>query len=172
MGLSPDGKSLLLTAVLGNRSRIIVCDVSQPHQPKKLVQLTPIPIPGYGPPNIVSSRVAGNRLYAFDSRGIIVIFNFDRNLGDLRERGWYIVPNFTYGFKFNFEFSPDGQWLYVADPLNDLIAVLDPAKLISGKDVIATTMRAPYYPYILAVSPAPPPVKALAHGAATMKRSN
>ena len=164
--LAPDGKTLLLSSFYGNRWHIEIVDISKPTVPKRLAELIPVAIPGYGFPLVTSYQVVGNQLYGFDPRGVITVFNFNRLTGDFRERGWYIYPgintylNSATQYAPNFAFSPDGQWLYVADPVNDLIAVLDPTKLISGKDVVLTTIRAPYYPYRLAVSPVAPPSKA------------
>ncbi len=162
LSIAPDGKSLLLSSFYGSRWRIEVVDISQPIMPKRVVELVPIPVPGHGFPAVTSYQVVGDKLYAFDPTGIIVVFNFNRATGDFRELGWYIYPigdeyNSVIQFAPNFAFSADGAWLYVADGVNDLIAVLDPAKLPSGKDALVTTIRSPYYPYALAVSPVPPP---------------
>lgn len=170
LSLAPDGKSLLLSSFYGSRWRIEVVDISKPMAPKRVVELVPAPVPGHGLPAVTGYQVVGDKLYAFDPTGVIVVFNFNRSTGDFRQRGWYFYPigdeyNSVIQFAPNFAFSADGAWLYVADGLNDLIAVLDPAKLVSGGDAVFTTIRAPYYPFELAVSPVPPPSRraTLAH---------
>lgn len=157
ISITPDGKSMLMTTNSGNKSKVEVLDISQPMAPKPIAQLSPAPISGYPKPNIQNYYVVGDQLYAFDASGVIYIFNFRKANADYRLRGWYIYPNLLHGFDFNVAFSPDGAWLYVADPVNDLISVLDPTKLLSGKDAVVTNLRAPYYPKTLAVSPTPPP---------------
>ncbi len=169
--IAPDGKTLLLSSFYSSRWHIEIIDISKPTVPRRIAELTPTPVPGHGFPVVTNYQVVGAQLYAFDPSGIIVVFNFNRNTGDFRERGWYVYPaintylNSATQFAPNFAFSPDGQWLYVADPINDLIAVLDPAKLIGGTDAVFTTIRAPYYPYRLAVSPvvAPSRLATVAH---------
>ena len=160
--ITPDGQYLLLSSTYGSRTRIEVIDISKRTMPNRLVELVPVPVPGHGFPVVTNYQVVGDRLYAFDPNGIIVIFRFQPQTGDFRKLGWYICPINTYlssatQFAPNFGFSPDGRWLYASDPVNDLIAVLDPAKLAGGKDAVVTTIRASYGPFRLAVSPVPPP---------------
>ncbi len=164
--LAPDGKSLILSTFYGNRWRIVVVDISKPTVPKRIAELVPVPVPGHGFPAVTNYQVVGDRLYAFDPTGIIVVFNFDRSTGDLRQRGWYLYPiaseyNSVTQSAPNFAFSSDGAWLYAADSVNDQVTVLDPAKVSSGKDAVVTTIRAPAYPYLLAVSPVAPPTRPL-----------
>ena len=152
--ITPDGKSLLLMTNRNNRARIKIFDISNPTRPKPVFEITPIPIPGHGFPNISNYQVVGDQLYAFDSSGIVVVFNFRRETGDFRERGWSILP-----IRSSFAFSADGAWLFVTDPNNDLVAVLDAGKLTTGKNLLLTNLRAPYSPGAIAVSPVPPPMK-------------
>ena len=157
ISVTPDGKSLLLMTYRSNRARIKIFDLSNPTQPKRVSEITPIPIPRRGFPYVSNYQVVGDHLYALDSSGVVVVFNFRRDIGDFRERGWSIIPNVN--FANNFAFSPDGAWLYVTDSVNDLVAVLDTSKLTTGKNVLVTNVRAPYYPIAIDVSPVPPPRK-------------
>ncbi len=166
--IAPDGKTLLLSSYYGSRYRIEVIDISKPTMPKRRTELVPVAVPGHGFPVVTNYQVAGNTLYAFDPTGIIVVFNFRRDTGDFRQRGWSLYPiyssiNSETSFAGNFGLSPDGAWLYVADPSNDMIAVLNAGKVAAGVNSVFTTIRAPYYPYRLAVSPVPPPSRAIAH---------
>lgn len=174
--MTPDGKSLLLSSFYGSRYRIEVIDISKPIAPKRLTELVPVPVPTRGFPVVTNYQVVGNKLYAFDPSGVIVIFNFRPDIGDFRQVGWNIYPisssiNTETKFAGNFGLSVDGAWLYVADPTNDLIAVLAANKLSSGLNSVVTTIRAPYYPYRLAVSPVAPPSKAVVRRARPARRT-
>jgi hypothetical protein len=156
ISVTPDSKYLLLQNYWNSRGRIKVFDVSTPTKPKRLIEITPIPISGRGFPYITAYRVAGEQLYAFDPTGLVMVYNFRPSAGDFRERGYAIVPNLT--FQSNFGFSVDGAYLYVADAENEQVVVLDTAKLKTGKDVLLTNLRAPYYPFAVDVSRAAPSV--------------
>ena len=156
--VTPDGKSLLLANSKANRTRIRVFDISNPISPKAIAEITPIPIPRRGFPYVVNYQVIGNKLYAIDLNGAAVVFNFDRTKGDFRERG-YVASNSTQGYSA-FAFSADGSYLYLADFYNDLVLVGDTSKLETNSDLKVTNIRSPYTPYLLAVSPVPPPMKA------------
>ena len=157
IGISPDGKSMLLAAFYGNRTRIRVFDLSSPTNPRNVVVITPTPIPRRGFPQVDNYQVIGDRLYAIDLYGAIVEFNFDRAKGDFRELGYLSSDqqqNYTsYGF------SADGSYMYVVDYFGDLVSVLDTSKLISGKNPTLTNIRSPYTPYSFDVSPVAPPTK-------------
>ncbi len=173
--ITPDGKSLLLSSFYGNRYHIEVIDISTPIAPKHLAELVPVPVPGRGFPVVTNYQVVGNTLYAFDPTGIIVVFNYRRDIGDFRQRGWSIYPitssiNSETSFAGNFGVSVDGAWLYVADPSNDMIAVLDASKVSVSASPLVTAIRAPYSPYRLAVSPVPPPSNAVLHQAPPVRR--
>lgn len=155
VSVTPDGKSLLLMSYKGNRARIKVFDLSNPMYPKPLAELAPVPVPGHGFPNVANYQVVGNQLYAIDSSGIIVVFNFNKTTGDFRERGYYVVDTTTPLYAF--AFSADGSNLYLADDLTDQIRVLATDKLVTGKDAEVTGLRAPYGPLTLGVSPVAPP---------------
>src|SRR5262249_46572912 len=90
LSVTPDGKSLLLMSYRGNRARVKVFDISNPMHPKPWTELTPVPVPGHGFPYVANYQVVGNKLYAIDLQGIIVVFNYDRMAGDFRERGYYL----------------------------------------------------------------------------------
>jgi hypothetical protein len=173
--ITPDGKSLLLSSFYGNRYRIEVIDISTPTAPKHLAELVPVPVPGHGSPVVTNYQVVGTTLYAFDPTGVIVVFNFRRDTGDFRQRGWSVYPinssiNSETKFAANFGVSADGAFLYVADPNNDMIAVLDASKVSVSANSVVTAIRAPYYPYRLAVSPVPPPSNAILHHAPQARR--
>jgi IPT/TIG domain len=159
IGIAPDGKSMLLSAFYGNRTRIKVFDISNPTNPKPVLTITPIPIPRWGFPQVVNYQVIGNKLYAIDLNGAVVVFNFDRTKGDFRERG-YVASDSKQGYS-SYVFSPDGSYMYVADYFGDLVLVLDTSKLIGGKDPELTNVRSPYTPYLIDVSPVALPQKAV-----------
>jgi hypothetical protein len=159
LSVTPDGKSLLLMNYKGNRARIKVLDISNPMHPKSLAELTPVPVPSHGFPYVANYQVVGNRLYAFDSNGIVVVFNFNRTTGDFRQRSYYVVNTATP--LFGFAFSADGSNLYLADDYNDQILVFATDKLVPGQDAEITALRSPYGPDAIGVSPVPPPFRAL-----------
>ncbi len=144
LSVTPDGKFLLLMSYKGNRAGIKVFDISNPTHPRSLAELTPVPVPGRGFPYVANYQVVGNKLYAIDTNGVIVVFNFDRAAGDFRERGYYLLDPSSRVVAF--AFSADGSNLYLADNLNDRVLVLATDKLASGKDAEVTTLRAPYGP--------------------------
>lgn len=156
--VAPDGKSLLLSSFHGNRTHIRVFDISNPTSPKSLLELTPIPIPRRGAPYVNNYQVLGNKLYAIDLTGAVVVFNFDRTKGDFRERGW-VASESTENFSA-FGFSADGVYLYLSDYFSDLVFVADTNKLALGGDPTVTNIRSPYTPSFVTVSPVPPPAKA------------
>jgi len=159
LSLTADGKSLLLMSYKGDRARIKVFDISNPMHPKPLAELTPIPVPRRGFPNVANYQVVGNQLYGIDTNGIIVVFNFNRATGDFRERGYYVVDTATPLFAY--AFSADGSNLYLGDDYNDRVLVLTTDKLASGKDAEVTKLRSPYGPIALGVSPVPRPMRLL-----------
>lgn len=156
--VTPDGKSLLLANTKGNRTRIKVFDISDPISPKSLAELTPVPISRRGFPLVYNYQVIGTKLYAIDLSGIVVVFNFDRSKGDLRERG-YVASSSPENYSA-FAFSADGKYFYATDYFSDYVLVADTASLEKGGDPTITNIRSPYTPYLLAVSPVPPPMKA------------
>ncbi len=164
--VSLDNKSLLLAVTIGAQTRIRVFDISDPIQPKRVGDLKPVPVPGHGLPRVFNYQVVGTTLYGIDISGIVVVFNFDLQKGDFRQRGYSVFqkPGAFYG---GFAFSADGAYMYVTDLLNNQVSVLDTSKLSMGKNVLLTNIRAPYYPYGISVSPVPPPAKA-----ATMRSSH
>ena len=87
------------------------------------------------------------------------MFNFDRQKGDFRQRGYSVFqkPGSLYG---GFALSADCAYLYVTDLLNNQVSVLETSKLSIGKNILLTNIRAPYYPYGVSVSPVPSPSKA------------
>ena len=157
LSVAPDGKSLLLMSYKGNRARIKVFDISNPMHPKPWAELTPVPVAGRGFPYVANYQVIGDRLYAIDTSGIIVVFNFNRAAGDFRERGYYVLDRPVTTFAF----SADGSNLYLADRVNDQILVYATDKLVTGKDAEVTSLRSPYGPTALGVSPVPPPTRLL-----------
>ncbi len=159
VSVSPDGQSLLLASYRGDRARVKVINISDPIRPKPFAELTPVPVPGRGFPYVFNYQVVGNKLYAIDTSGIVVVFNFDKQKGDFRERG-YSVSGSSSSYYGGFSFSPDGLYMYVSDTENDQVLVLDVSRLSIGKGVLLTSVRAPYLPYTMAVSPVPPPIKA------------
>ena len=154
--VTPDSKSLLLATYSGYRAGIRVFNLSNPTHPKRVTDLTPIPVPGRGFPYVFNYQVVEGQLYAIDSSGIAVVFNFDSQKGDFRERGYSIFQgsNAYYG---GLAFSPDGLYMYGTDYLHDQVSVFDTSKLAVGKSSLITNIRAPYYPYGITVSPAAPP---------------
>ncbi len=156
--VTQDGKSLLLMSYRGNRARVRVFDISKPMQPRPLAELAPVPVPGHGFPYVANYQVVGNKLYAIDLNGIIVVFNFDRTAGDFRERGYYLLdPSSTVTA---FAFSADGSNLYLSDYVNDQVLVFATEKLASGKDAEVTALRSPWGPDVIGVSPVPPAFRA------------
>ena len=159
IGISPDGKSLLLSNNRGNRTSIRVFDISNPISPKPLTEITPLPISGLGFPFMNNYQVIGSKLYAIDLNGAIVVFNFDRSKGDFRERGYaFGGPNKNSGYS-NYAFSADGAYIYVVDYFQDLVLVVDVSKVTGGQDPRITNIRSPYAPYVIDVSPVAPPAK-------------
>ena len=158
IGISPDGKLMALASKRGPRYTIKVFDLSNPLQPKRLTELVPLPISGRGFPYVVNYQIAADKLYATDLAGAVVIFNFNWNKGDFRQRGYYVAPskNWWGGFRV----SPDGAYFYATDYINDQILVFDANKLSYGRDALLTAIRAPYYPYTIDVSPTVPPRQA------------
>ncbi len=159
---APDGKSLLLASNRGNRTRIKVFDISNPTSPKSLAEITPLPIPQRGFPNVANYQVIGSKLYGIDLTGAAVVFNFDRTHGDFRELG-YVASDSPAQFS-SFAFSADGAYLYLSAGFSDYIFVADTQKLALGndQDPTVTNLRSPYTPQFVAVSPVPPPSKAAA----------
>ncbi len=157
IGISPDGKSMLLAAFYGNRTRIRIFDIANPTNPKPVTVITPIPISRWGFPQVVNYQVIGNKLYAIDLYGAVVVFNFDRAKGDFRERG-YVASDHQENYT-SYVFSPDGTYMYVVDYFGDAVLVLDTSKLTTGKDPELTNIRSPYTPYSIDVSPVAPPTK-------------
>jgi DNA-binding beta-propeller fold protein YncE len=157
ISISPDGKWLMMPTTLANRPRIKVFDIASRTRPKPFGLITPVPVPGHGFPQLNQLYVLGNKLYAIDLNGIVVVFNFSPEKGDFREMG-YFVSDLRFG---GAAFSSDGAYLYVTDPAHDQVSVLKTALLASGKDALFTNLRAPYFPGRLAVSPAPPPGKSV-----------
>ncbi len=155
IGISPDGKFMLLPGFRGSRTTVQVFGLSNPIQPKRLFELVPVPIPNRGFPYLVYYQVAGGRLYATDTVGTVVVFNFDWQKNDFREAGYYI--NQSGDFWGGFKVSPDGAYFYATDYINDQVLVFDAAKLSYGRDALLTAIRAPYYPYTIDVSPSTPP---------------
>ena len=160
IGLSPDGRFMLLAGSQGTQPAIQVLSLSNPTQPKPLYAIVANPIPGYGVPYLTNYQVAGDRLYATSSFYLsppVVEFNFkgdSRDLGGFRELGYYLNP--TNQFLAGFVVSPDGAYLYLTDFVNDQVLVWDTSKLTLGKDPLLTAIRAPYYPYTIDVSPVAP----------------
>ena len=161
--IAPDGKSLLLMSYKGNRARVKIFDLYDPMHPRAMLELTPIPVGGRGFPYVANYQVVGDQLYAIDSSGIVVVFNFNRSTGDFRERGYYVLD--PASVISGFTFSADGAYLYLSNNLSDQISVMDTSKLVTGKGALVTTLRAPYAPEAMAVSPVPPPSRqaTLAH---------
>jgi len=161
---SNNNKSLLLSAFYGNRTRIKVFDISTPTNPRLVTTITPLPISRWGFPQVNNYQVIGNKLYALDFNGAVVVFNFDRAKGDFRERGYLSSParqNFS-----SFVFSPDGSILYLTDYYGNSVLAAATNLLTSGKDPELTGIRAPFAPYLIAVSPvAPPPTRPSKPGA-------
>lgn len=158
VSISPDGKSLLLAVSIGAQTRIRVFDISNPIQPRRVGDISPVPVPGHGSPRVFNYQVVGATLYGIDASGIVAVFNFDRQKGDFRQRGYSIFQN-AGSFYGAFAFSADGAYLYVTDLLNNQVSVLDAGKLSTGKDILLTNISDPYYPYGIAASPVPPPGK-------------
>ena len=159
IGIAPDGKSMLLATSLGSRVRIKVFDISNPISPKLLTQITPLPIPNFGFPQVFNYQVIGTKLYAIDLNGAAVVFNFDRSKGDFRQRGYVAGSQSGYS---NFAFSPDGSYIYLTDYYNDAVLVGDVGKLAGG-DPSVTSIRSPYTPYLIDVSPVAPPSRIGVH---------
>ena len=157
IGISPDGKFLLLAASRGPQSTIRVFSLTNPTQPRRVYEIVPIPIPKRGFPYLLNYQVVGNRLYATDLAGTVVVFNFK---DDFRELGYYVSQ--SNDFWGGFTISPDGAYFYATDPINDQVLVFDASRLPYGKDALLTAIRAPYYPYTMDVSPVAPPQKAVA----------
>ncbi len=153
--ISPDGKWLVVPTVIGNRSRLKIFDISSRLVPKPFATLTPVPVPGRGFPQMTQYQVLNNRLYGIDLSGIVVVFNFYPEKGDLREAGYFVSKLPFFGATF----SSDGAYLYVTDSAHDQVSVLNTALLPSGKDALLTNLRASFFPQEIAVSPVPPPGK-------------
>ena len=153
--VSPDGQSLLLMSYKSNRARVKIFSISDPMHPKPVIELTPIPVPGRGFPYVANYQVVGDKLYTMDSSGVIVVFNFNTSTGDFRERGYYVLDPLSVIWGFTFSF--DGAYLYLADGVNDQLLVMDTSKLVAGQAALITTLRSPYAPEAMNVSPVPPP---------------
>ncbi len=158
IGITTDGQSMLLATNRGNRTRIKVFDISNPVSPRGLTEITPLPISRWGFPEVYNYQVVNDKLYGVDSRGAVVVFNFDRTHGNFRERG-YVAAD-SPGDYSGFAFSSDGAYLYLAGYNSDLVLVADTSKLEKRGDPTVTNIRSPYTPYLLAVSPVAPPLKA------------
>jgi len=156
VSISPDGKWLIMPDMVGSRSYLKMFDISSRALPKLIATLAPVPVPGHGFPQMNKYQVVGSKLYGIDLNGIVVVFNFHPEKGDVRELGYY-VSNSPFG---GYAFSIDGAYMYVTDEARDQITVLKSALLASGKDAVLTNLRAPFFPRQLAVSPVPPPANA------------
>ena len=99
--------------------------------------------------------MVGDKLYTMDSSGVIVVFNFNTSTGDYRERGYCVLDSLSV--IWGFTFSVDGAYLYLADGVNDQLLVMDTSKLVAGKGALITTLRSPYAPEAMNVSPVPLP---------------
>jgi hypothetical protein len=166
IGLSPDGRFMLLAGYQGTQPAIKVFSLSSAIQPKLVYTIVPNPVQDEGGayiPYLTNYQVAGDRLYATNSLSYkqpFVVFNFkgdSRDLGGFRELGYYVNPaSKSLG---GFIVSPDGAYMYLTDYLNDQVLVWDTSKLPLGKDPLLTAIRAPYYPYTIDVSPVAPPMR-------------
>ncbi len=158
IGISPDGKLMALAASRRPGTSIKVFDLSNPIQPKRLTELKPVPIPGHGLPYIVNYQIVGEKLYATDLAGIVVVFNFNLQKSDFRQAGYFVYQ--SKDLWGGFRLSPDGAYFYTTDTINDQVLVFDASRLSYGRDALLTAIRAPYYPYAIDVSPAAPPQRA------------
>lgn len=156
--VTPDGLSLLMAGSRGVRTTVRVFDISNPTSPKSVAELVPVPIPRHGFPYVYNYQVIGKKLYAVDLTGAVAVFNFDLSKGDVSERG-YVAADRPQNYSA-FGFSADGSYFYAADYFSDLVLVADTNKLEKGGDPTITNIRSPYTPYLMAVSPVPPPLKA------------
>lgn len=168
--VTPDGKFLLLSDLEGARTSIKVFDISNPISPENIATITPQPIRRQGfssinnYPAIDNYQVIGNKLYAIDLSGTVVVFNFIPDNRDFRERGFAASDQpQTYD---DFAFSADGAYLYLPNFFLDSVLIVDARKLETSANPTLTNIRAPYTPYLLAVNPVPPSGKA-----ATAKKS-
>ena len=111
--------------------------------PKRVVELTPIPVSGHGFPVVTSYQVVGEQLYAFPEPdlGIIVIFNQSGAQAEVSANvaGTSIPSGMEYNSEIQFALHlrflcRRRMALRLPTVVHDLIAVLDPAKLTSGKE--------------------------------------
>jgi len=158
IGLSPDGKLMVLAASRRPGTTIKVFDLSNPIQPKRLAELKPVPIPGHGFPYVVHYQIVGEKLYATDLAGTVVVFNFNRQKSDFRQAGYFVSQSKDVWGAF--ALSPDGSYFYATDTINDQVLVFDASRLSYGRDALVTAVRAPYYPYAIDVSSTAPPQRA------------
>ena len=156
IGITPDGKSLLLSNLRGNKTSIKLFDISNPLSPKPLTEITPIPISGRGFPFVNNYQVLGDKLYAIDLNGAVVVFNFDRSKGDFRQRGYVSAPYSNPSFS-GYAFSADGSYIYIVDYFGDSILAGDVSKLLTGGEASVTSIRSPFVPNLIDVSPVAPP---------------
>ena len=136
--VSPDGRSLLLQAVLRQRHRLRHHGLRHRHQSQESCaagnHYRECPRRGLRR-TCTTFQVVGNRLFALDiNSGSVLAFNFDVAHSNFSQLAIYRLPS-DYS-TYNLAVSPDGALIYL--PINnpDMITVLDAN--LSGRRPAAT----------------------------------
>lgn len=151
--LSPDGKYLLLQGfyqgTLG--TQILVFDLSKnPKNPTLLASLKGT-VANHASPLVLSTfQVAGNRLFAFDSKtNSVLTFTFDPVHMNFAQLG-------TFTIKRSYDIltaSPDAALVYLTSGATDQITVLDGNALANSQPPLITSVATGHYVNALAISP-------------------
>ncbi len=112
---------------------------------------------GMNAPYFNSFTVAGAHLYAYDvTQNLLEVFNFNPGAGNLSFLGYVIVPGDTSRFYAGLAVAPDESYVYVPNPEDDSVAVLDASKVLTSDPTAQLTrLRAGVSPVSVAMNPVP-----------------
>ena len=160
--VSPDGHTLLLPDG-GSSGGIKVFDISaNPLSPALLTTINLVAPLNSTTGYFASFRVVGNHLYAVDPGSKVVeIFNFNRATSNFSFVNYFNVPGSppsTISYTSGIAVAPDESLIYVPIREDDIVAVIDAAKLISGgvqgdPSALVTTIATAQGPSTIALSP-------------------
>jgi uncharacterized repeat protein (TIGR01451 family) len=131
IAMSPDGKYMVLA---GPSGELMVFDVyTNPLSPALLATVTGYVPPSYQPTNFLSFRVMGNHLYAVDPyQNLFEVFHFNPGSGDFSYINYLAVPGHPTEFFAGLAITPDDALAYMTLYEDDIVAVIDTAKLVSS----------------------------------------
>jgi uncharacterized repeat protein (TIGR01451 family) len=132
--VTADNQSLLLGDTTGN---VKVFDISaNPLSPTPVTTISGTIPPGLTSISLDVFTVVGSHLYTYDvTQRIVEIYNFNRATSNFSFVNYFKVPGSTpstVGYAAEITVTPDESLIYVPSREDDLVAVIDAAKLISG----------------------------------------